>query len=128
MKIRQSLLDRIAIGASFACMVHCLAVPLLFAALPALAQILDIPESFHLIMLAIAVPTSALALTRGYRTHGAVIPVVLGLIGIMLLSIGAFWPDSKSFETGLTVLGSLTLATAHIGNWHVTERKHYHPS
>ena len=125
MKMRQSLLDSIAIGASFACMIHCLAMPLLLAALPAVAQILNIPESFHIVMLCIAVPTSALALARGYRTHGAAVPAILGLIGIMLLSTGAYWPNNPAFETGLTVLGSLTLALAHIGNWQIIERKHY---
>jgi len=125
MKIRQSLLDSIAIGASFACMIHCLAVPILLAALPAFAQIADIPESFHLIMLGVAVPTSALALVRGHRIHGAAIPVIFGALGILLLCIGAFWPNNESLETGLTVLGSLALATAHIGNWRRSEQKLY---
>lgn len=125
MKIRQSLLDSMAIGASFACMIHCLGMPLLLAALPAFAQIADIPESFHIVMLAIAVPTSALALVRGYRIHGAGIPLTLGLVGISLLSSGAFWSETELSETGLTVLGSLTLAVAHIGNWRRSERKLY---
>jgi len=127
MKIRQSVLDGVAIGASFACMIHCLAVPLLLGALPAIGQILNIPESFHLVMLAIAMPTSALALTTGYRSHGSVPPVILGIVGITSLAIGAMWRDSEALETGLTVFGSLMLASAHVGNWRRIERKRFHP-
>ena len=119
------MLDSIAIGASFACLIHCLALPLLLAALPAASQLLDIPESFHLMMLAIAIPTSTFALVSGYRTHGAVVPAILGFIGLSFMLIGAVWLDSKSIETALTVLGSLTLAMAHIGNWQRVGRNHY---
>ena len=122
------MLDSIAIGASFACLMHCLALPLLLAALPAASKLLDVPESFHLMMLAIALPISAFALVNGYRKHGATIPSALGVIGLSLMSVGVFWSDSKSLETGLTVLGSVMLALAHIGNWQILGRKHYHPS
>ena len=125
MNVRPSLLDSVAIGASFACMLHCLAMPILLAALPTIAHILNIPESFHLVMLSIAVPTSALALTKGYRTHRSVIPVILGLTGIMLLSTGALWQNRLMSEMLLTVLGSITLAITHVSNWQLIERSHH---
>jgi len=37
------LLDGLALGASFLCLIHCLALPLVIAALPALATILARP-------------------------------------------------------------------------------------
>lgn len=126
MKISQSLMDSLAIGASCICMIHCLALPLILAALPTVAQIFHIPESFHLIMLAIAVPTSALALAQGYRSHLAIVPTIVGIAGISLISTGALWLNVQAFETELTVIGSIMLALAHVGNWQLAQRRHQH--
>ena len=125
MKIKQSWLDSIAISASFACLVHCLALPLLIAALPSIAEILNIPESFHMAMVVIAVPTSMLALGNGYRKHGTIFPIAIGVMGLCFMTVGAFWSVSKPFETALTVMGSVMLALAHVGNWLLADRKHF---
>ena len=110
--------ERLAIGASAACLVHCLALPLAFAALPALSSVLSLPESFHLWVLAIAIPTALLALLNGRTRHGRSWPLVAGLSGLTLLAIGGLLLESGS-ETLATVLGSLTLALAHVANWHM---------
>ncbi len=126
MKIRQSLLDSIAIGASFACLIHCLAMPFFFAAIPALSEVFGTPELVHIIMLMIALPVSAMALVSGYRGHGAVFPAILGVTGLCLMIMAVAWPQREFSETGLTVLGSILLALGHFGNWLRLERKHYH--
>ena len=43
---REDWFERAAMGASMLCLVHCLALPLIIAALPALSQILAIPRAF----------------------------------------------------------------------------------
>ncbi len=113
---RHNWLDGAAVTASALCLFHCLALPVLIAALPALAQSLDLGEGVHAAMLAIAVPTSGLALLAGYRRHGAIVPIVSGTAGLILLAGGliALRPPT---ELLLTVAGSLLLAAAHVANW-----------
>jgi len=111
------LLDGLAISASFLCLVHCLALPLVIAALPALASLFDVPESFHVWMLAIAVPLSGLAIGLGWRRHGRIVPVILALAGLALMSWGALGGVAPGVETALTTLGGLCLAGGHIRNW-----------
>ncbi len=110
-------LDRLAIGASFACLAHCLIFPMLIAASPALAHMLDVPEAFHLYVLATTVPVSALAMARGFRRHGLWLPMGLGAVGLALLAFGALAGLPALYETGLTLGGSLILAIAHVRNW-----------
>jgi len=110
-------LDGFALCASSLCTLHCLGLPLLFALLPALAGHIDPGESFHLIMLAAAVPTSLFALMQGWRRHGAIGLLSMGAAGLALMAVGALATDSRLAETALTVLGSLMLAGAHILNW-----------
>lgn len=115
-------LDGLSVGASLLCLIHCLALPILIAALPALARTLDLPEGFHLLVLAAAIPTSAVALAGGHRRHGALVPVFTGIAGLVLMTIGALFTSRAATETALTVAGSLLLAGAHIANWRLRTR------
>jgi len=114
---REDWLERAALGASFLCLVHCLALPILIAALPALSRFLDVPESFHVWMLAFVVPASATALLSGRARHGAAWPLGIGGVGLLLLGAGALLVPEGAAETVLTISGSLALAAAHVGNW-----------
>lgn len=109
-------LDRAAVCASGACMAHCLALPLVVAALPALSSVLAAPEAFHLWMLALAVPAAAVALVQGRARHGAWAPLVVGAAGLVLLATGALVLGEGRLETAVTVAGGVLLATAHVAN------------
>ncbi len=110
-------LDGFALCASSLCTLHCLGLPLLFALLPAFASRIDPGESFHIIMLALAVPTSLFALVQGWRRHGGPAPLLTGITGLTSMSIGALTAQTALAETIWTIAGSLLLAGAHILNW-----------
>ena len=109
-------LDRVAIGASGACVVHCLALPLVLAMLPFLGTVIFIPESFHLWMLVLAVPVALLALVAGRALHGRNAPLIIGVAGLAALTVGAVLLSEGALETGVTVAGGVTLAFAHAMN------------
>lgn len=119
-------LERVAIGASAVCLVHCIGLPLLLAALPALAAVVAVPESFHVWVLAFAVPASGIALLLGYRCHRARLPLMVGCAGLGLLALGAVVLLGGAFETPVTVVGSLTLAVSHVMNWGRRHDRHGH--
>ena len=110
-------LDGVAVCASLTCMIHCLVLPLLLAALPALTDRLDLGESFHLHVLAFATPMSAFALIEGWRRHRVFVPLAVGTLGLVLLAAGIAFARREMIETAVTVMGSLLLAGAHIANW-----------
>lgn len=106
-----------AMIASLICLIHCLALPLLVAALPLLSGSLVTSEIFHAVILAFAVPVSGIALIAGYHRHGASGPPVVGGIGLLCLIAGVSLTDGGWSETAFTVAGSLFLSVAHITNW-----------
>ncbi|WP_088182045.1 MerC domain-containing protein [Sphingobium sp. Z007] len=114
---RTGWLDGFALCASSLCTLHCLGLPLLFALLPAFASRIDPGESFHLLMLALAVPTSVSALGQGWRRYGAPGPMLLGVAGLGLMAVGALIATGEIAEAVWTVAGSALLAGAHIRNW-----------
>lgn len=109
-------LDAVALCASGLCLAHCLILPLMIAALPALASILGVPESFHAWMVIIAVPVSLAALVEGLFRHRSPVPLLTGIVGLSLLASGAFLATEDN-ESVLTVAGGIALAFAHIANW-----------
>lgn len=110
-------LDAFALCASSLCTVHCLGLPLLFALLPAIATRIDPGESFHVAMLALAVPTSLFALARQWRRRGQPSLLIVGIAGLTMMAVGAFLTEQPIWETIWTIGGSALLATAHILNW-----------
>jgi hypothetical protein len=119
-------LERAAVSASALCLIHCIGLPLLLAALPALSSLISIPESFHVWILAFAVPSSALALFAGRHHHRRAYPLIIGTTGLVLLATGALLLLGERWETPVTILGSLCLACAHIANWRLRHSSHRH--
>lgn len=119
-------LERLAVTASAVCLLHCIALPLLFAALPTLALIIAIPESFHVWVLGLAIPTSGIALLLGIRDHRSILPLIVGCTGLGLLAVGALILLGGRFETAVTIAGGITLAAAHILNWWRRHGRHPH--
>ena len=112
--------DKAAIGLSFACALHCLAVPLFLAILPssALSGLGD--ERIHLGLLVLIVPISVFSLTVGCRLHRRRTVVALGVTGICFLCFSALLAHDmggESLETAGTLLGSGIVAFSHALNF-----------
>ncbi|MDV3516301.1 MerC domain-containing protein [Stenotrophomonas sp. C1657] len=111
-----ALLDAGAVALSSLCLLHCLALPLLAAALP-LFGVWAEAEWVHLVFVAIALPITGLALWRAERRQP--LPALAWLsagMGLALLMAGALAVPSHAWETPLTVTGSLLLAATHLWN------------
>ncbi|PCK31748.1 MerC domain-containing protein [Pseudoalteromonas piscicida] len=118
---RQILGDKIAIGLSMLCIFHCLILPVLLMALPAIAGFtVLVDESVHQWLLLAVVPLSLSTLLFGCARHKSVKVLIAGGVGISLLLLpwllGA-GVVSDIVEVLLTVTGSLTLVYSHFKNY-----------
>lgn len=120
--MRHNWLDGMAIGASALCLVHCLALPFMLLALPALSAVLGANETVHVLILLFALPTSAYALVSGLHDHHQILPLVAGSLGLALLAFGLWFGDRPPIGVIITVVGSSLLASGHLTNWRY--RKH----
>ena len=127
MRRSADIIESIAVGATAACLVHCLALPLLIAALPTLASVIPVPEAFHLLALGLAVPATGGALFVGYRRHRLAAPLVAGGVGLALLALGVLRWGGTPLEAPVTIAGSLAIAAAHLFNWRL-RRRHLRPA
>ena len=84
------------------CLVHCLAFPLAVLLAPTLANWLGATETMtHWILFGIALPISAVALTRGYQRLHSGLTLVLGYTGLALM---LFAVSQRIFGSELEVL------------------------
>ena len=111
------MLDTAAVMLSGLCLLHCLALPLLLVALPALATLSE--GHLHTQMLLVAIPVSAVALGLGLRRHGSRYVLSFGILGMLLLLFGgtvAHFRYGIVADRTFTMAGALVLAVTHYFN------------
>ena len=104
-------LDRLAIGLSALCAVHCVATVVLLTLLASAGGMLLHP-AVHEIGLALAIVLGMYALVRGAVDHGFMLPAAIGGIGLGVMA-GALSVPHGASETVYTILGVAILALGH---------------
>lgn len=108
--------DGAAICLSGLCILHCLALPILASLLPVVGSVAE-NEWIHK-ALVIATPfVVGAALYRSCAGRDRIIFAVIAVTGMALLFAAAFVHELHDYETQLTVIGALTLASAHLFRW-----------
>jgi hypothetical protein len=110
--------DGWAIGLSLLCLVHCLALPLLAASLPAAALLITHSTATHALLLALALPLGLVVLWRG-RTAAGPWPLRLGGAGFALMAGAIVLP---ALDQPLTIAGVALVMAGHLLNWRLTAR------
>ena len=126
MKTTQVLTDKLAIGLSVMCAIHCLAVPILFLLLPSAAVLPLDNEAFHFWLVAAVIPSSIYALTLGCRQHKRYRLLTMGTIGLSLLIFALALGEDRIGEIGektLTVIGACFIAAGHWLNFRLCRAK-----
>ncbi len=110
-KADRSWLDRVAIGLSGVCLVHCLATSVVLTVLASAGGLLLNPL-IHEVGLALAICLATVALGRGWLRHRATAPALVGVAGLGLMG-SALLVDHGLGETALTIVGVGFVALGH---------------
>jgi hypothetical protein len=104
-------LDRIAMGISGLCVVHCLSTAVLLGLISAAGSTLGAPW-IHEVGLTLAMILGSVALVRGILEHGFMMPSAVGGLGLGVMA-GALTLPHNGTEAAYTVAGVLILALGH---------------
>lgn len=104
-------LDRLAIGLSGLCLVHCLATTMVLAAVATAGGALG-AEWIHEVGLVLAMIMGAVALGRGVFDHGYMLPSAVGGLGLGVMA-GALTLPHDGSEAVYTMMGVVILALGH---------------
>lgn len=104
-------LDRLAMGLSGLCAVHCVATAVLLGIVASAGGLLGKPI-IHEVGLSLAMIIGAIALGRGIREHGFILPGLVGVSGLGLMAYAMTLHES-GYEPAITILGVAVLALGH---------------
>ena len=104
-------LDRIAVGLSGLCAVHCVATAVLLGVVASAGGLLGKPI-IHEVGLTLAMILGGVALGRGIREHGFVLPSAVGVAGLAIMAFAMTLHES-GYEPVVTILGVSVLALGH---------------
>lgn len=104
-------LDRIAMGLSGLCVVHCVATAVLLGLLASAGGFLGQPI-IHEVGLSLAMIIGAFALGRGILEHGFMMPSAIGGLGLGVMA-GALSLPHDGREPVYTVIGVMIVALGH---------------
>ena len=117
--INKFKIDGLAISLSFLCAVHCLFMPSFIILAPSLLSISFDNEFIHYLILALAIPISIFALSTGYKAHKSLSMIFIGFLGLSILLFAVLFGNNlfgEIGEKGLTLFGSVIVASAHYRN------------
>jgi len=109
--LRPERFDRIALGLSGLCMVHCLATAVVLGLISAASGLLGSPW-IHEVGLTLAMILGAVALGRGIYEHGFMMPGAVGGLGLGVMA-GALTMPHDGSEALFTVVGVSILTHGH---------------
>ncbi|CAN0314023.1 unnamed protein product, partial [Chrysoparadoxa australica] len=110
-------LDATAVTLSGLCLIHCVALPMVFGVLP-LACVIAEAEWLHKAFVIMAVPVTIFVMTRcDLSKQERLIFNAMAGTGLSLLLAAAFVHDLHDYETVLTVCGAVLLAGAQTWRW-----------
>ena len=108
-----STIDRTGVAISGLCVIHCLLLPVASSVLPMLGVLAE-NEIVHKALVALAIFPAVFAFSNPIRSKFAILIRSAALFGILALFAGAYVEAFHDFESILTVIGALSLASAHI--------------
>lgn len=123
----QTTSDRVAVSLSALCTFHCLILPLLTVLIPSFVALPLQDEAFHIWMVVAVVPISLFALTMGCKKHKNFTMLLIGAVGLIILTVAAFFGHDllgEKLEKIFTLVGALTIAVAHIWNYRLCQHQY----
>ena len=119
-RLDSTTIDGVVIAISALCVLHCLLVPVAVVVFPFVATTLWASHEFHVWLLVLILPSSAVALWLGCRRHRSGRVLGLGLLGMAVLITAAILGPEKLTEPGevlVTGTGGVLLAASHVMNF-----------
>jgi len=110
-RVKTGRLDRIAMGLSGLCAVHCVATAVLLGLVASAGGVLGQPI-VHEVGLTLAMILGLIALGRGVREHGFLLPCAVGLAGLGIMGY-AMSLHETGLEPAFTIVGVSVLALGH---------------
>jgi hypothetical protein len=114
------LLHKTCMTLSLLCLVHCLAMPFVITLLPLVAEGF-LNHTLEIVLVISSLIIAVLLLTKDYKIHHKLTPLILLLSAAILQYIGLFVVNEKH-ESLYVICGSILMAISYIINWNMHQK------
>jgi|TARA_B100001094_G_scaffold331204_1_gene398771 hypothetical protein len=111
--------DKLAVTFSMVCVLHCFFTPSFIILTSTLFSVSVNNEFIHLAILLAATPISLFALILGYKNHKIFSILLIGIMGLLTLTLALLLSESAIGEVGeklMTLMGSILVSYSHFRN------------
>lgn len=113
----KGILDYTGAAVSWACAIHCLAMPFLITALPLVGLSFLADELTELIFISVSILIALLTFFPAINKHHKIQPLLFFILGILiLLSSHFFFEDDLFWKSLIVISGAISITAAHILN------------
>lgn len=114
------LLHKTGMTLSFLCLIHCLSMPFIITLLPIVAEGF-LNHTLEIMLVVGSFVLAVLLLTRDYKVHHKISPLLLLFSSSVLQYIGLFVVN-ESQESLYVISGSVLMAIAYLTNWNMHQK------
>ncbi len=111
--------DRLGIGLSLLCAIHCVATPMIILSVPIMARYYLAHPYFHLILALMIIPVGMVAFIHGFTHHKNYLVLLLGIPGLFIVTGIPYLIHRLQFDLNEPIfmtIGSGLLILAHWNN------------
>jgi hypothetical protein len=120
-EIAQRYIDKMGIGVSLLCAVHCAMLPLIITMLPLLGLEVFADPLFETAIIFTSLIIGITSLSSAFVQHKARLPLLLLVTGFISIFIGHYF-IGENFEWLFLASGGFTVAAAHYNNWQLIKQ------
>lgn len=114
------LLHKTGMTLSFLCLIHCLSMPFIITLLPIVAEGF-LNHTLEIMLVIGSFVLAVLLLTKDYKVHHKISPLLLLISSSVLQYIGLFVVN-ESQESLYVISGSVLMAIAYLTNWNMHQK------
>jgi hypothetical protein len=105
--------DKLGISLSGICAVHCFLTPVLLLLIPSWGSHFH-QEEIHWFFFLFVAPVATYSFWRTYQAHKNIKPLILGCLGLIILSLPIFVEHFHNIGHVISLIGSALMILAHL--------------
>ena len=106
-------IDKLGISLSGICAVHCFLTPILLLLIPSWGGHFH-QEGVHWFFFLFVAPLAAYSFWRTYKAHKNIKPLILGFLGLVVLSLPILIESFHNVGHFISLIGSILMIIAHL--------------
>jgi hypothetical protein len=115
MDFRIKVLDKVGMGISFLCAIHCMVFPFVLAFIPSFGATVFFGNGFNILAVLISILIAGVSFLKGFEKHRRFYPTLIFSSAVILICVGIFVVP-HTYDLPFMIIGGTFIFLAHLLN------------